>query len=226
MLYSLPTCQQLLECPAEKEVYKKLVKTKILDYWQTFLREEAKKLSSLKYFKSDFDSLAFPSKAYLAAGSSHYEVAKLNIQLKMLSGHYRTSLLARHWSDNKTGICMTGDHCQAWGLVESICHIITSCIALEPKRQSLKEYWIEKESNGPLSSIIPYIFHESPEDLTQFILDPLTNPQVISLVQSHGNIIVDKICYLTRTFCFSLHRERKILLGTWVGSGYPAPKID
>ena len=120
---------------------------------------------------------------------------------------------------------MVGEHCQSQGLTESICHLLTTCKALESKRQSLKEYWIQKEAHGVLSPLIFDVLDKNPEDLTQFLLDPLTNPSVISLAQNHGNVIIDKICYLTRTFCFSLHRQRKILLGTWVGSGFPAPNI-
>ena len=143
----------------------------------------------------------------------------------MLSGRYRTSLLSRHWTINKGGICMTGEYCQEQGLIESVSHILISCTALESKRVLLKKLCMEKNPGGPLPSLFEHIFNCSPEDQTQFLLEPLSNPYIISLIQNHGNSILDQICYLTRTFCFALHRERKILQGTWYGSGYPAPVI-
>ena len=179
----------------------------------------------LKYFNSDFYTLAYPSRAYKAAGASRYEIAKLNIQLKMQSGRYRTSRLCRFWSGgNKAGVCMVGNICKEQGISETICHIITSCVALEPKRQTLKNIWYKREPTGPLSELLKSVFSWDFEEQTKFILDPLSNAKVISLIQKFGDIILNKVCYLTRTFCFSLHRERKILLGEWSESGFPAPE--
>ena len=69
-LYNLPNCLEMLDIPIEKGVFKKMVKNNIIDYWQQKLRNDAKQLPSLKYFKPDFYSLAFPSRAYEAAGAS------------------------------------------------------------------------------------------------------------------------------------------------------------
>ena len=224
-MYSLPTCQKMIEYPLSKDKFKRLVKFRIIDFWQHLLRYEARQLKSLKYFNPDFYSLAFPCKVYLAAGQTRYEVAKLNVQLKMLSGRYRTSHLSRYWTNNKAGICMTGDFCKSHGIIETVSHILTSCIALEPKRASLKKLCLEKKPDGPLPSLFLHIFNCNTEEQTQFLLEPLSNPYVIRLVQNYGKPLLEQICYLTRTFCFSLHRERKILQGTWYGSGFPAPDI-
>ena len=204
-----------------KVEFKKMIKLKIVDYWKKLLRKEASGLRSLKYFRPYFYSLSYPSKVYIAAGNSRYEQAKLNIQLKFLSGRYRTSQLCRFWSDNKDGKCLIGFPCD--GLSDSVCHIISECKSLEPKRLSLKTMFLEKEKDEPIRQLLLDVFSWNSEDQTQFFLEPLTNPRVIVLVQTHGDIILDKICYLTRTYCFSLHRERKLLLGTWYDSGYPAP---
>ena len=45
--YGLPHPLELLDNPPQKEAFKKLVKLKILDYWQDTLRTEAAVLSSL-----------------------------------------------------------------------------------------------------------------------------------------------------------------------------------
>ena len=219
--YDLPSCQQLIDLKLEKVCYKKLIKLKIADHWQAKLREEAAQLSSLKYFKPQFYSLLSPSKAYETVGYNRYEIAKLNIQLKMLSGRYPTEKLARYWSQNKNGFCLLGPPCS--NKSETISHILTECPVLESKRVILRKSWIERETVGPLSNIIKDVFTWDYEDQTAFLLDPLSNPIIIDLSQNFGSKIIDKISYLTRTYCFSIHRQRKIILGTWYNSGYPAP---
>ena len=139
----------------------------------------------------------------------------------MLSGRYRTESLSRFWSGNKAGFCLLGTPCS--NLVETLPHLLITCPALENKRSMLKEMGRQKEKDGPLGSLLNEIFNQSPEKQTQFFLEPLTHPRIICFIQSEGNDIRDRICYFTRTFCFSLHRERQIKLDRWVGSGYPAP---
>ena len=51
--------------------------------------------------------------------------------------------------------------------------------------------------------------------LLQFIVDCSTLPSVILAVQNHGNYILEELFYLTRTWCFSVHRERMRRLGRW-----------
>ena len=149
-------------------------------------------LRSLKYFSPHFYSLSYPSKVYLAAGNSRYEQAKLNIQLKFLSGRYRTSQLCRFWSENRDGKCLIGSPCD--GPSDSVCHIISECKSLEPKRSILKGMFLEKENAEPIRQLIVGVFSWNSEEQTQFFLEPLTNPRVIRLAQTYGDTITNKIC--------------------------------
>ena len=223
-LYKLPTCIELLNLKLDKESFKKQVKLRLADHWQRILREEASKLKSLKYFRPQFYSVLFPSNSYISAGNNRYEIAKVNVQMKMLSGRYRTESLSRFWSENKSGVCLLGDPCN--NTTDTIPHILVSCPVLEKKRAALRNLFIVKESNKLAFDLIRVIFAEGVEEQTQFLLDPLSDFRVIRLVQHHGYEIRDKICYITRTYCFSLHRERSIKLGKWINSGYPAPITD
>ena len=54
-----------------------------------------------------------------------------------------------------------------------------------------------------------------PEVFLGFLLDPTTQPPVINLAQQHGREVVDRLCYLTRTWLFMLHKERLKKLGLW-----------
>ena len=141
----------------------------------------------------------------------------------MLSGRYRTSLLCKYWSSNSEGLCLVGSQCSQQGIKESLCHILVNCHGLEPKRSHLKNIFLQREYEGPINQLLKNVYTWGPEEQTKFMLEPLTNPFVIIKIQNYGNIMRDKICYITRTFCFSLHKQRKIILGTWRGSGFPAP---
>ena len=84
--------------------------------------------------------------------------------------------------------------------------------------------WLTKTESCPvLQGLICRIFCLAPLQRTQIILDPSSNPDVIRLIQEYGRDVLDQILYQTRTYAFAIHRERKILLGQWFGSGYSAP---
>ena len=61
LLYSLPHPLNLLNHPMKKEHYKKLVKSRVIDYWEKILRSEAASLNSLTFFKPKYMSLTTPS---------------------------------------------------------------------------------------------------------------------------------------------------------------------
>jgi hypothetical protein len=96
--YSLPHPLLFLSNPPQKEVFKKLVKSKVTDYWENKLRMEASFLPSLEYFHPEFMSLSTPHKLLTSAGSKSYEVAKARIQLLFLANQYPSSKNTRHWS--------------------------------------------------------------------------------------------------------------------------------
>ena len=219
-LYSLPSCSHLLNFPLSKDNFKTLINSRILDYWQILLRKEAQALPSLKYFNPEFYSLKFPCVAYKMAGSNRYEIAKLKIQLLMTSGRFRTERQKRFWSGNTLGNCLTSEECK--DTPETLSHILISCPGLETTRTKLLTSFLAT-SPYPIKYLLTDILTLNDEQQTQFFLEPLSNPNVISMIQDLGVTITEKICYITRTFCFSLHRRRLIIKGSWRGSGYPAP---
>ena len=48
-----------------------------------------------------------------------------------------------------------------------------------------------------------------------FILDPSSMPQIISLYQIHGMLVLNIVYYMTRTYVYGLHRKKLILTGKW-----------
>ena len=53
------------------------------------------------------------------------------------------------------------------------------------------------------------------EKSVQFLLDCSTLPEVIALRQNQGDWVLDKLFYLTRTYCYSMHKARLRILGKW-----------
>ena len=214
--YSLPDPLAILNSPPTKSAFKRTVKSKIIDYWEKKLRLEASKLDSLAYFKPKFYSLSKPHPIWTSAGSNPYEVQKACIQAKMLSGRFRTCWLSRHWSGDSSGSCSIPD-CRLNPTPGTLPHILIDCQGLATSRQRVFSLWADFIRDKPiLLPVIKKYTIDCPTTLqVQFLLDCTILPEVISLVQQHGVFVHDSLLYLTRTFCFSLHKARLKLLGKW-----------
>ena len=129
----------------------------------------------------------------------------------MLSGRYRTEVLASHWSSNPDGFCQ-GSQCDK--IPETLEHILLLCPSYDTARQQLHRLWCDTEDSH-VSDIVRYILSESSEVIIQFILDATTHPKVISLVQAYGQTKLQTIFHLTRTWCFTIHKIRLKMLGRW-----------
>ena len=86
--YSLPSPESLMSSTPSKSSFKKLAKSKVLDYWEAKLRSDASTLTSLSFFKPEFYSLARPHPIFSSAGNNPYEVEKACCQARMLSGRF------------------------------------------------------------------------------------------------------------------------------------------
>ena len=129
--YGLPHPLHLLHEPLSKSKFKKLVRFRVVDYWESKLRAEVLSLDSLKYFKPEFHSLLYPHPILWTAGANPYEVSKALIQCKMLSGRYRSEVVARHWSNNPNGFCFAPTCAQ---VPESLEHILLYCPSYQSSR--------------------------------------------------------------------------------------------
>lgn len=214
--YSLPDPLIILTNPPSKLTYKKLAKSKIIDFWETKLRQDAAPLDSLVYFQPQFYSLSKPHPIWSSAGSNPYEVEKACCQARMLSGRYRTCWLSRHWSGDSTGKCSLPS-CSLSPTPGTLPHILTECEDLQPARQRVFSLWSDYMRDNPilLPVIRRYTIGPDATNLVQFLLDCTVLPDVILLSQLHGESVHDSLLYLTRTFCFSVHKARLKLLGKW-----------
>ena len=217
LMYGLLHPLTLLSTPLPKDQFKLYVKKRIVSYWEIRLREEAAQMSSLKFFRPEFMSLQKPHPIWWTAGSSPAKVRKATIQAVMLSGRYRTESLVRHWStSNRTGNCSLSPECSNTnGDIE---HILQHCPALDETRSYLLEYTKSFVANLPLpvAEVISMNCSPKSRDYCQFLLDCSSLPCVITLVQDYGTNCLFDLFEVSRTWIFSIHRDRLRRLGRWV----------
>ena len=96
-------------------------------------------------------------------------------------------------------------------------HILVTCPSLSTKRKGLQDFFASYVmANSHLKSTVnAFLSSSDPSFQTQFLLDCSVVPEVIRLRQSYGCSILYGLFYLTRTWCYSLHRERLRQLGRW-----------
>ena len=215
LLYQLPHPLLLLNNPPKKEAFKRLVKSKVVDYWESKLRSEASFLTSLPYFQPDFLSLTSTHRLWTCAGHKIYEVAKARIQLLFLSSQYPCGSRIKHWSpENSLGLC-TFPICHDNCVEESPEHVLLHCPAYTSTREKMVSL-CRSLANPVAGSIISEILEgNSTKKIMQVLLDCSTLPEVISCAQLHGENIYRDLFYVSRNWCFALHRERSKRLGKW-----------
>ena len=187
----------------------------VVGYWEAKFLLEASSLPSLKYFQPSQMSLSSPHPLWLSARSSPYEVSKAKVQAQMLSGRYRTELLCSHWSDNVNGWCLA-PACKGLMIREDIEHILVECRSLDVTREILQLFTTRFSISNPiLHPILSKYLDPSNPLHCQFLLDCSCLPEVIFISQLYGDTLLHKLLYVTRTWCYSLHRARARLLGRW-----------
>ena len=162
------------------------------------------------YFKPEYYSLVKPHPILTSCGSNPFETNKSVVQCRLLSGRYRSDWLARHWSKvNKDGHCSL---CLA--ARGDITHMLSSCTRLSDKRTDIFTFSKVTQDNQYLSLLMQTKLSASDHELTQFLVDPTVDPDIIYSVQmSHFSI--EQILKVTRTICYGLHRKRLQLSGRW-----------
>ena len=210
-LYSLPSPLQLLQDPPAKISFKKLVKSKITDYWETTLRSDTLPKTSLVFFKPMFMSLSLPHPIFSSCASNSYESNKSICQATLLSGRYKTDYLARHWNkDNPEGYCIL---CPGQSLTDTLEHFLLVCNSLLPTRQKILEFWSDYScKDDHLRNLLVFKLSSEHNILVQFLIDPSTDSDVIQGVQQKV-INLHDVFKLTRCWCYAVHRKKLQISG-------------
>ena len=124
--------------------------------------------------------------------------------------------MRRHWAEDETGECripgFSGDQ------PGTLLHLATGqCPGLAIATAAAAQHWLHFLQVHPLLlPLVQVISSGSPEEFLSLLLDPSTQAPVISAAQEHGEHVVDQLCYLTRTWLFTLHREHLKKLDHWI----------
>ena len=199
-----------------KVSFKSLVKRRVISFWEEKLRAEAAALSSLKHFKPHYMSLTAIHPIWATAGPNPYQVAMSTVQAIMLSGRYRTEELCSKWSSSNPGTCKAPS-CSTLQIPEDIQHILLVCASLEPSRVRLRKFTnkILEQQPQVIQDLYEKFSLSTREVMVQFLVDCTVLPDVIHATQVHGTAILCPLFRITRTWCYSLHRERLKILGRW-----------
>ena len=147
-------------------------------------------------------------KIWTACGSNPFEINKAVVQARMLSGRYITDKLSRHWNQNKLGLCTipgcSGDE------VGSLEHYLLNCPALSSARSNAMNLCLKVSlEHETLRDILQNTFlNQTSENIVQFLLDCSSIPEIVKLGQGGDPSLVDRLFYVSRTWCYSIHRSR------------------
>ena len=206
-MYGLPHPLSLLQTPPNRTAFKKLAGSLVMDFWEQKLRQQVLPLPSLGYLKAEYCSLNSPHPLTWTAGSNPHEVHKAVVQAKMLSGRYQTAALTSHWSNRSS-------HCQApccFQVDETLEHILVMCPYYTETRQKLVRLWLSSDDHN-VKHLAFSVLSGPPENLVGFLLDASNHPLIINMAANYGPELLSVIFHLTRTWCYSIHRERLKLL--------------
>ena len=181
-------------------------------YWQSKLVTEAKALPSLEFLRPAFLTLGHGTHPlWTTCSSSSTAVRAATVQARMLSGRYRTDWLRRHWT-RESGACRLPSCDSTKG---DLPHLLSgACPALAHSLARALLYWRKCLSSLPhLLPPVQAALLSSPEAFTTFLLDPSTDPGVISLVQLHGPGVLEHYFRLSRSWIWAAHRRWLLLLG-------------
>ena len=213
--YDLPNPLSLLQNPPKKSSFKKLVKLKVAEYWHKCLSTEGLSSfnSSIRYLSPKKCSLINMHPLWKFAKNNPYEVNKAIIVARMLSGRYRTESLSRFWSQNSAGYCEATTCKDVVGDLE---HLLLDCPGLHVDRTRIFNLWLSSSTEfPPVFSLLLQKMASEKHDLIHFILNTSADHDVIAMTQTYGEMVLDHMMYLTRTFAYTMHKKKLQITGRW-----------
>ena len=172
-----------------------MVKSRVTEYWESYLWAEASGLLSLKYFKPEYMSLVKPHPLWLTCGSNPFEVNKAVIQ-------------AGCYLEDTTQICLpvTGQGI----LMASVVDLkLAQCQALmEVRRKMMKLMYEVSEESPQLYHIISWVPSLPTGYIGSVLVGLLQFVHVANMCQKCGNKLKPRLFLISRNWCYSIHRRR------------------
>ena len=180
--YGLPHPASWIMSKPSKVQVKSMIRSAVTNYWLVNLHAHAVSLSSLRYLRTNYLGLTRCHPMFIFCGSSTWEVEKVLLQARLLSGRFCIEALSGHWvSWNKDGLCTLPE---GWNTPDkhkgTVEEFLLSCSSLSPTRRSLSPLLDTFMSSNPDLAII--IRECLSADPVQFWLDCSTMLPVIIAV--------------------------------------------
>ena len=195
--------------PESKSKWRKRTKEAITAYHDNLLHQNSMTNSKMEFLNGTNLSVSGPPHPVLRNVTVAYDVMKLRVQVRFLTGDYLTYSLDHTHGNGKSPhcrLCSNGDSSPD----ETVTHIISQCAALQDVRNRLFPEILDlihllfpddKNQNSVLL--------QDPKIQTQYILD-CTSPNLPkSLTVPMKDL--EKTCRafkVTRDFCYAIHKER------------------
>ena len=184
-----------------KSAYKEMVLTKISAFHEKELKIQASRNSQMQYLNVNLSGLRGKNHPCLSNIITTQEVRKLRPHLKLLSGDYLTYKTQYDRTQKGSPWCKICEMQEN----ETILHILAICPHYEAVRNRIINEFANTcqlaKTNLNFDSVV-----ESPNILTQFILDP-TSFNLTNRVHMNDPI-VQHLFKLSRDLCFSIHSAR------------------
>ena len=206
-MYTLPDPLQILLFPPPKNVFKNLVRKRILDYWHKKLVQDSKTKSSLCFLQAEFLPLgAGPHPPWLSCESSPTANRAAIIMAHIISGRYRDDYLSSRWDGGSN--CCRLPNC---GFFPGDCshYLSGSCPALKDALLATLQHSLDSLSETPyLISPLISAWQQSSDDWSKFITDPSCNPQVIKIKKDLGPKSIWPLFKVSRAYIWTMHELR------------------
>ena len=190
--YCLPSAFSLLHETPRKGEFKSLVKRRVLAYWESELKREARKKSTLSMININMCSLRSPHPIWQLGAASPYTVTKAAVKVKLLVQRYPLYY-------SRTAGVNYGQPCPLCHQAEeTLEHFLEACPELQQERVQYTSR-IHREISALQLNIPAGI------TMCQVILDP-------SILYRERPSDTATVEALTRDLCFSLHLKRTSIL--------------
>ena len=129
--------------------------------------------------------------------------------MKMLSGNYLTYEVKSQQSGGPSHCRLGCTNPLGQNVIESLCHVISSCSATHVIRQRFK-YELHTLLSATISYIDPDVIIENKQIFTQFCLDP-ASMNLQERVHINDPMLTN-LFWLSRDFCSAIDKKRMTLL--------------
>ena len=202
--YGLPKVEELMNDVPTKQVWSRIIRTAVNNYWENEWSDDKQQKSSMCFLDIIRSPIGKPNQIWKYVPSNTLEVKKAEVKARLVTRTYTLQSDKAKFSGYKdSDLCLLCNEEK-----EDTQHFLTQCCALDNERRKhlsvLKSYMSKNISEIAYSTIIDKNL------LTQLLLDSSSGSIMkhLRLKEQHHRDIEN----ISRTLCYSLHTKRSATL--------------